>query len=224
MPLLEQGSNAHAAYMEIHGDALYKLQEFSPELKSKPKRSANINDFVRHQPRHDAESVYWILVEFIARAIPEDSVNNYPDNEEFKDFYITLLSNKIRSENDKRGGIIEALARGSMSILHPDMRGIGEFLRNISEIVLPEYEHVAAKLDEFHLHEAMQRLLLKEILDGKNISLKPGKRRVPTSNATNEPVDEQTKGTSKLTTASSSKRKANEELPGQTPQRARTDT
>ena len=59
MPTLETDSEAFKSYMTIHGQAHYDSFQMSPEGAPEPPPHPPLDTV--HSPRHDAESVYWVL-------------------------------------------------------------------------------------------------------------------------------------------------------------------
>ncbi|KAJ8494401.1 hypothetical protein ONZ45_g13247 [Pleurotus djamor] len=136
--------------------------------------SALKNDF-QHQPRHDAESVFWCILSFLLRALPttaegpSDDANNAKFNAIWKCFLDHCIPDE--SESDTRGGLL--LSRQDWKkVLHPDISFVADLLDDLVKQVRPEYALLEPEPEQFNLHEAMQRLLLKYIVLWKDQDVK----------------------------------------------------
>ena len=160
MPDLVEGSDAYNAYVAVRGDDELPAYEYSVE-------TVGIENEVRKEPtehcaRHDAESVYWVLVDFLLHAVPQDVSEVDHTFTQFCQIW-EKMTHIIGAPVDSRNLVMDHL-REPTSCLHPSLLGVGPFIRNMTLIVQPEYHWLKAKPNQFHLHEAMQRLLLQEIL------------------------------------------------------------
>ncbi|KAG9224250.1 hypothetical protein CCMSSC00406_0004749 [Pleurotus cornucopiae] len=120
----------------------------------------------QHLPRHDAESVYWVIVVFLLRAIPR---GHSPEEDENRDqlaaAWNLISSHEIKSTlgalaSDVRGTFFWSPGIWSIT-LHRELVCLAPMMLELGEQVAPEYEYLQSPPDPFHLHEAMQRILLK---------------------------------------------------------------
>lgn len=127
-----------------------------------------------HHPRHDAESVYWVMVSFLLRALPaydpKDLETEKDDNlaslQGFWKWYSMSSRNPSRGahDHDYRIGALRLGRRTAWeNLLHIKLGGVGLLLRDLSDQVAPEYVLLKPEPSEVHLHEAMQRVILTHI-------------------------------------------------------------
>lgn len=118
-----------------------------------------------HQPRHDAESIFWVLVEFLLRSIPPGEVVEEPRTREaFKKTYSFLAEHTVGSVPDNRGLLfVDGEAPNWRSVLHPALDGIANMIAALTEVARPEYHWYSKPPPEDHLHEAMQRIIFDQI-------------------------------------------------------------
>ncbi|KAG9223541.1 hypothetical protein PLEOSDRAFT_165632 [Pleurotus ostreatus PC15] len=125
-----------------------------------------------HQPRHDAESVYWCIVVFVLLAKP---LNNDEDNniEGLDDIWPSIADHEVGTSNDKRSSLIHNAQWETW--LHEDLSFIANLMDDLTEQVRPEWGLLAPAPKPLHLHEAMQRLILNNVyaweIDQINVEL-----------------------------------------------------
>jgi hypothetical protein len=182
MPILGSDSEAYRAYETIRGSETHASYMLDIELETRPKGSASSYPATIHSAHHDAESVYWVLVDFLICALPAKEIGEDSNHDNFSDLYLDMFGNIIGREHDRRDYGISKLSEIAENYLHPGLKDIAPFLINISNVVQPEYAWLKKKPSEDHLHEAMQRLLLEEIFRMRNdpIPLNVQRRRIPT--------------------------------------------
>jgi hypothetical protein len=139
-----------------------------------------------HRPRHDIESVFWTLLSSLLRVIPagEKATTERNTSEGFSTAINDLDGHIIASRrSDTRQGIIDWTTKNFRSALHPDLARLAPMLAEMSAQIGPEYSYLALPQRD-HLHEAMRRLLLQQIVDlelaGDEIPLDPSSVRVRT--------------------------------------------
>ncbi len=117
-------------------------------------------DMFKHQPFHDAESVYWCIAAFVLLAKP---LNNDEDKNQkaFNKMWRCLAEHEVAEENDKRCSLIQDF--GWERWLHQDLSFIAELMADLSFQVKPEWTLLTPAPDPLHLHEAMQRLILQYV-------------------------------------------------------------
>ncbi|EJD32806.1 hypothetical protein AURDEDRAFT_178097 [Auricularia subglabra TFB-10046 SS5] len=120
---------------------------------------------IPHSPRHDAESGYWVLAWSLTTALPRGALIEDDDTAEMSRLIVHFDAHRVGeyTANDERNAffLLDAVAWGL--VLHQGFRSIAPFMRKLSKVVSPEYGWVTSPLDPYHLHEAMQRLILEEV-------------------------------------------------------------
>ncbi|KAF7431131.1 hypothetical protein PC9H_006851 [Pleurotus ostreatus] len=118
----------------------------------------------QHLPRHDAESVFWVIVVFLLRALP---LGQRPKKDKNMKHLIPvwkcIASHEIKSDPGSFPFDLRAmlLSSGWEQNLHKQLGSLAPMMEELVEQVKPEYSHLPAPPpDDFHLHEAMQRILL----------------------------------------------------------------
>ncbi|CAE6517901.1 unnamed protein product [Rhizoctonia solani] len=120
-----------------------------------------------HQLFHDAESTFWVIAWTLARSIKAGSEQESEPHVKFRQFFSIMYRHyPIPGGNDSR----QVLSYDDWpSILHPDLAMLGPMLANMFDYVRPEWAH-RPELNNEHVHEALMRLLLIEIINIKNSS------------------------------------------------------
>ncbi|KAL4255366.1 Fungal-type protein kinase domain-containing protein [Pleurotus pulmonarius] len=125
-----------------------------------------------HQPRHDAESVYWCIVVFVLLAKP---LNNDVDKniKGLGDIWSSIADHEVGTSNDKRSSLIHDTQWETW--LHEDLSFIADLMNDLAKQVRPEWGLLTPAPKPLHLHEAMQRLILNSVYtwetDGINVEL-----------------------------------------------------
>lgn len=153
------------------------------ELKQIPQPTPPLS----YQPYHDAESTFWLLAWCLGRAAPENTDDRDEYDSFYRDFYIAMMRQQRRGDApDPRIPYCLKGAAGWKLLLHSRLESVGPMLREMGHYFLGEWLY-RPELPQDHAHEAMQRLLLAEILrmrdegeSGDRIEL-AGRRRLPSS-------------------------------------------
>ena len=165
MPTLEPDSDAYKAYVAVRRKGDISAFDYSVQMRPRPAPGPRPTSAVVHCARHDAESVYWILLDFLIHALPARSKDGDTSLRNFRKVKNAMTSNEVGAEYDPRDAVISLLMGSPTSILHPALLPMIPFLCEITDMVAPEYYWLKeSPKNQFHLHEAMQRLLLREIL------------------------------------------------------------
>jgi len=162
MPSLTSNSEAHKAYVALKGDDVYASYELKTSMRAAPSESAQSPPATIHGLHHDAESVYWVLVDFLAFSIPEGAEDKCI-NEHFNKLCHDMFSDRTDMNHDGRIDLLNSLSSQPEVFLHPGLKDIAPFLGKISRVVNPEYAWLETDPPVDYLHEAMQRLLLTQI-------------------------------------------------------------
>ncbi|QRW11080.1 hypothetical protein RhiLY_10079 [Ceratobasidium sp. AG-Ba] len=135
-----------------------------------------------HQLFHDAESTFWVTAWILARSAGE----NYQPEDTWSQEFRTFV-NGMRDHHPDPDTLDVRISVGSSeeywrSILHSDLAGLTLMLSEMFYYIRPEWSY-RTQLDAEHVHEAMMRLLLTEIVrlvdDRADIPLAVGVRALP---------------------------------------------
>lgn len=122
-------------------------------------RSLMAADF-EHQPRHDAESVYWCIVVFLLLAKPLHS-DIVEENHGLRDIWLSIAEHEIGKTDDKRSSVITLNKWDKW--LHKDLGFVSKLMVPLTRQFRPEWALLSPTPDPLHLHEAMQRLILEHV-------------------------------------------------------------
>ncbi|KAL0954092.1 hypothetical protein HGRIS_005238 [Hohenbuehelia grisea] len=143
------------------------------ELRSKFECRTVRGRLFRHLPRHDAESTFWVIVSFLLRAKPvHNAVED--DLKFFQKAWKALMTHEVTDDDDddvdSRSSLVAFDVKSWANALHPALvrLGVHNLLYALAEQVIPEYAWLDKEPHPFHLHEAMQRILLQFIFDKRN--------------------------------------------------------
>ncbi|KAF8324863.1 uncharacterized protein EI90DRAFT_3074155 [Cantharellus anzutake] len=115
-----------------------------------------------YRPRHDIESLVWVIVDTLLHAKPEGSDDS--PLMELARFEQTLNSRRYR-DVDMSTLLFFLPLDWWKRALHPELGPVlGELLHNIALQVGPEYEYLIEPPRSTNLHEALRRLLLRAIV------------------------------------------------------------
>ncbi|KAJ8501525.1 hypothetical protein ONZ45_g12111 [Pleurotus djamor] len=114
-----------------------------------------------HHPRHDAESIFWVILVMLLRALPvkANGPKNDVNNDQFKQIWEAFDDHEISSWTDTRQVIFAV--NGWDRVLHEELSFVAPVIEELIDQISPEYEFLKPAPDPLHLHEAIQRLLLK---------------------------------------------------------------
>lgn len=136
-----------------------------------------------HRPEHDVESIFWVLVYTLIQANPRRSKKRV-DKTSRSAYWQALgqFQNHTIHDNaigDNRDIILRAAPETLEAMLHPELRSLSGMLVEMIAHINPEYGYLPNTIDESHLHEAMRRILLEQIvrMKEKPIPLRPGEPR-----------------------------------------------
>ncbi|KAL4245119.1 hypothetical protein ABKN59_009861 [Abortiporus biennis] len=139
-----------------------------------PHSPANDKTFY-HQPRHDVESVYWLLLATFLRVRPSREISD--DKDAYLKFnkYCQRLMDRGKGGEDTAKYFMHLSTTNFEEMLHPSLRPLARMLNDLTAQVSPEYAYLTPSPPEDHLHEAFRRILLQQIVDmqGKDIKLDP---------------------------------------------------
>jgi hypothetical protein len=153
---------------QVHGGELMHRQEIRRILAA----NGSPDSRFFHQPRHDAESVFWVIVVFLLRVRPVDENVEKRENQDHEtevenpalnDLWKPLAEHDIGGRNDNRGNILKATTKTWVDALHPKLAFLEPMIGKLAEQVRPEYSLISPMPPALHLHEAMQRILFQTI-------------------------------------------------------------
>ncbi|KAF8587755.1 hypothetical protein K439DRAFT_1544714 [Ramaria rubella] len=118
---------------------------------------------VIHKPFHDVESVYWNIVWFLTRAWPENSDAETSRSPAYKEATGTMLAHQISEDEAGRIKLRQASAAEWASILHSQCSDLATMLSDMGSYMSVKWLRYPTT-PTYHAHEALKRLLLKEIV------------------------------------------------------------
>ncbi|GJJ11348.1 hypothetical protein Clacol_005580 [Clathrus columnatus] len=156
------------AYLEIYGQERYNDYEFwlqSIVSKSeKTKLDSATNEIGLHRPIHDMESVYWLILWFIIKALPTGvNLELERDNHHFLEGL--MLSRRIGLTGQAFSIVpfLRSTEENWKGLLNPVYEPLVGMLFNMSQYICMRWLEFPEVIP-WHPHEAFKRLLLKEII------------------------------------------------------------
>lgn len=187
MPTLSEG--AKKIYIQAYGENTYerycdtaKTFHGSDGALPNPRKLPNFK--FCHRPDHDVESIFWVLLATLLRARPVNSTATEADLKAYCQAEKVFQDHRIQEGVmvDNRECLLNLSLRQMETALDPELRDLGWMLMEMAEQVKPEYGYLSPAPPNDHLHEAMRRLLLEQILrmdDEPGIPLQAGTPRLP---------------------------------------------
>lgn len=119
-----------------------------------------------HQPRHDAESYFWMISFFLLQAIPaEDS--DKPDHN-LEAFRAAMQSLRVGAAAPVGGGKMRSVfftyEEEYRLFLHAGLTSFAPLIAELGEQVYIEWQFLSKQPPSDHVHEAFRRILLKWIV------------------------------------------------------------
>ncbi|EJD48039.1 hypothetical protein AURDEDRAFT_183768 [Auricularia subglabra TFB-10046 SS5] len=175
-PTLDGG--AKDCYIQTFGQQRY--DDLSVLLgSSKATDGPTRSELALHRPHHDAESCYWLTVHFLLTALPRGA-DRGNDNTKAEPIIHMLEENYFGNLVDRRSNLVNLIPSDWARFLHPQLRSLGTFLTALGKAVRPIFDLFEPPPPPYHLHEAMQRVLLQEacrLLDNGALPLDTTARR-----------------------------------------------
>ncbi|KAJ1310594.1 hypothetical protein OPQ81_009125 [Rhizoctonia solani] len=199
MPSMEGTLGDYSQFMHTAGYEVLDASEAATQSQVK----------FTHRLFHDAESTFWVIAWALARSTgggPESEQGPHPY---FSKFFYTMYRHHPEPLYDSR----EDLGRPSegywRSVLHPDLGILARMLKQMFTYIRPEWGY-CPELDPEHVHEALMRSLLAEIIrideTGTDIPIAIGGRAIPPALGTMLPLSSSTMGS--LSKAASNSQKS----------------
>ncbi|EJD52200.1 hypothetical protein AURDEDRAFT_159054 [Auricularia subglabra TFB-10046 SS5] len=163
----ELTGNAKACYVQVHGQERYDRLSTLHDDVAMPSRYASIPaELAIHGPRHDVESCCWLMTHFLTTSLPAGA---NPNSEEqlTLSFAQRIINNfeeyEIGGRPDFRATITRLRDSQWAQFVHPRLAPLAPFMGSLCVLLDTVYELLEPQLPPYHLHEAVQRLLLQEI-------------------------------------------------------------
>ncbi|CUA67870.1 hypothetical protein RSOLAG22IIIB_03302 [Rhizoctonia solani] len=133
-----------------------------------------------HQLFHDAESTFWVIAWTLVRSASQGYQGEQNQDMRFRWFYHLMCRHyPVLDDDDTHDWLCQISENYWTSLLHPDLQSMGSMLSGMFAYVYPEWAF--SPLNPEHVHEALMRLMLAEIvkLNNEDISLVVGARWIP---------------------------------------------
>lgn len=184
-PMPQLSEEARVLYVNAHGQARYDRYN-DTKLTRHGACPPDFDDFDKprpfcHRPEHDVESVYWSLVSALLSVRPkgaeEEEIAALPLQDNWHRLLTNIIPDRPSSYTDPRDLTLKQSEAAWRDVFLGDMKDVAALLSNISRQIRPEYAFFADDLQQDHLHEAVQRLILQYLTDHNDIPLDPGRLR-----------------------------------------------
>ena len=208
---LDLNGEALNRYIQAYGEESYR--SYITKLDESPIFQDGTGIVFKQLPIHDAESIIWIIVDHLLRAIP---LNRKPQvNDCAIDALNAFLIHSIQLSGDSRTHLSNFTLEEWIKCLHPGLSHTAPFIRKLCRLLLVDWSLWCLKgeLPDDFLHEAVKRILLEEIVriraENQDVRLGPKDREpdiTTTIGADAGMGESKTKRKSTTILASSSKR------------------
>ncbi|KDN39564.1 hypothetical protein RSAG8_08720, partial [Rhizoctonia solani AG-8 WAC10335] len=134
-----------------------------------------------HRLFHDAESTFWVIAWTLARSTKKGSNQETKPHAKFCHFFHIMSKHYPIPGVDDSRQVTFFTKENWESVLHTDLAMLAAMLANMFRYIRPEWAY-RPELNAEHVHEALMRLLLIEIINIKNgtdIDIDIGGRRPP---------------------------------------------
>ncbi|KEP49489.1 putative kinase domain protein [Rhizoctonia solani 123E] len=134
-----------------------------------------------HRLFHDAESTFWVIAWTLARSVGEGSELKEKPHAHFRRFYHIIYRHfPLPGDLDSRLGIGASSGRYWESVMHADLAMLAPMSGKMFRYIRPEWAYQPG-LNPEHVHEALMRLLLTEIvkLSDNDTRIVIGGREIP---------------------------------------------
>lgn len=154
MPKLD--GRAAQLYKSISGS---EYDHFNQTIAENPPPDRKPDIEFAHRLFHDAESTFWVIAWCLARYAPKDYLLETKWTSDFRSFLFAMRHQPSSDHLDYRLSIFPNWE----DTLHPAFSETASMLYQMHIYIFPEWGF-RPKLDAEHVHEALMRLLLKEII------------------------------------------------------------
>ncbi|PVG01608.1 hypothetical protein CPB86DRAFT_812242 [Serendipita vermifera] len=134
-------------------------------LSNKPEK------IVTHEPRHDVESMFWVLSMALARANPETwASQRQTPSEAYNDFCENMIFHtSIKSLRNGRGSYLLKSEETWEQILHPDLRDAAGLLHHMGRyLAIRTFDARREAWGKYHAHDMSRALLFSAIQKFRN--------------------------------------------------------
>jgi hypothetical protein len=145
----DQGGNRYAQYI----DAV-------KEGRDPPETAAETIEF-SHKLFHDAESTFWVIAWTLARSASQDYEKETSWQGPYRNFIETMAQHFTNGIDGRM--VLESSVSFWRQVLHRDLQDQAPMLSQMHRYIRPEWAY-REELDPEHVHEALMRLLLAEIV------------------------------------------------------------
>jgi len=135
------------------------LEDDDDFFSAKPSPVAEIR--ISHQPYHDIESLYWIIVWFLMRACPRDK----PDlvTPRYDQYTAVMIRHQVGREAFGRPTLLGREPELWKQILHPGCAALAGLLSSLGAYLSQRWSDYPTA-PKWHAHEAFRRILFRNIL------------------------------------------------------------
>jgi hypothetical protein len=146
----------------------YNPPTLAAALAQRSKTSVDMHepDAAVHEPRHDVESMFWLLCFALARANPKsDAPNPHDPTEAYSEFCEVMLNRpRTSSLRDDRGRYLEETEEGWKAILHPKLARLSGLLHHMGQyLAIRSFDHQNTQWGSYHAHQVFKILLVSAI-------------------------------------------------------------
>ncbi|CAE6437026.1 unnamed protein product [Rhizoctonia solani] len=135
-----------------------------------------------HRLFHDVESTIWVIAWALARSISEGATEEEEPHRNFCELFHVMHRHFPDPREDRRATTFLSSTKYWRSVLHPDLADLGPMLQKMFVYIWPEWAY-RTELNPEHVHEALMRLLLAEMLridtGGRDINIVIGGQKIP---------------------------------------------
>jgi hypothetical protein len=149
-------------YVSQYSQRVNRNQPPPLSTKKGPANSEKVR--VVHEPRHDVESMFWVLCIALARAKPRDAHDSQPSNAYNRFCRHMLLESDSTQLRSSRGSYLRESEKEWQEILHPDLAGAASLLHHMGNyLAIRTYDAKRESWGLYHAHDMFRLLLLATI-------------------------------------------------------------
>jgi hypothetical protein len=125
----------------------------------------------QHKPRHDVESVFWVLVGCLVRALPDDAEDKPTETSDC--IFNDMLYQEIPSSaSNRRDEALTWSRKKWAEALHPKLQMLAPMIVRMCELLRIDWRVRSTASNRLLLHQGFKRLLFMQIREiGKDIRL-----------------------------------------------------
>ena len=157
----ELSGEALRLYIKAYGEETYR--HYIEEFYKSPSELVDHNAPFRQLPVHDAESIIWIIIDFLLKAIP---TGGNPEVTQVASSALKVLANHTLEPSADSRRCFMRFSREWLHNLHPKLTHLAPMLCKFSSLLNFNWTLLCIKglLPQDILHEAVKRILLEEIV------------------------------------------------------------